>query len=281
MRKPPIIKNNSHWALGKQWFYQGLNLFFRTFIYWLLGFLSFSVALQLLLSLGDNSQNWSMLVNALVLLFSPVITVGIVNVCHQVSQQQTAKARIQIIDLTIGFRRRLIELLSLGAVFVVLIIGVSWLEQLIVSKLPTLPEVAASSQLNTDNSPDMAAVLIKLLLSLPVFMVMVFSPQLVYFYRQTPIQALFNSIKAVLHKWQAWLVFFITVVAYLFVGVLLGQMLMNLSALLVFPLLLFILSLTAVSFCGQYYAFVDTFPLSPPSDNQSGDDDGTEIHAEM
>lgn len=277
MSKPPTTDNNSHWALGKQWFKQGSKLFFRTFFYWLIGFLVFSTTLQLLLLLGGNNPSWSSLINALVLLLSPLITVGIVNSCHQVSQQQTAKVGIKMADLIVGFQQRLVELLILGGTFVMLIVGLSWLEQLITSNL-SLSKVTVGSQADAAGEPDVAAMLIKLLLSLPVFMIMVFSPQLVYFYRQTPAQALINSMKAVLNKWRAWLMFMLLVLSYMFVGVLIGQILLSLSSLAALPLLIFVLSLTAISFCGQYYAFIDTFPLSK---QQSGDDDGTEIHAEM
>ncbi len=246
---------------GQNWLKAGWELLKQFMGLWLLVMVIVGVVYMQLTHLPDY------LFFVLVGLFSPLVTAGMYHACWVAKGKQQGGRAVSFGDFLVGFQKRTTTLIKLGVVLSVLSLlthfAIELMLQIIGVELnPELPPALLLK--NT-----LMAQLIGVVVSIPVLVLTLFAPQLVFFHQQTVLQSLQLSYAGFVAAWRALLMMALLVMALVFViaflGTFLSLLLQDLGALLMAVALILLMS---ANFCGQFWAFISLFPIDGDNDSE-------------
>ncbi len=249
---------------GQQWLFQGWYLLKNFFGLLLLVLLFLGLCYSQLIQMPE----WLFFV--LVGLFSPIVTAGLSNACYVAKRVGVGGRLVHITDFLAGFKKNMVVLLQLGLVLAVFSLTTQWITNI------------ALDQLGIDLSDDLPmeallkntlmAQVISTVISIPLLVLTIFAPQLVFFHNQDLLGALKSSYYGFIAAWRALLMMGLLIVAVVFVVALIGSYFAMLTKDLASLLAIagFIL-IFATNICAQFIAFDALFPID--SENQD-----TQVH---
>lgn len=272
-------KQSFTWADGQKWFYQGLDLLPILGALWLM-----VIALYGLIAFSVMSINESLFM-LLVATFSPLITAGIYHACHKARLQSNGGPKVILSDYFAAFKYQTTTLLMLGVCLLLMGLITEVITQLIFNALGLVIEEGMEPALQMKNI--FIGQIISMVVSIPLLVVAFFSPQLVFFHKQTIKQAIIGSYLGFTQAWRGMLVLSLLIAAVVFVtmflGVLLSSILGTIAVVLMSGAMIIIFS---VNLTGQFFAFDSLFPIIDLGDMNGHDDNSDnesedQIHTEI
>ncbi|WP_154224355.1 BPSS1780 family membrane protein [Marinicella rhabdoformis] len=263
------------WADGQKWFYQGLELLPVLGALWLM-----VIAMYGLIAFSIVSINESLFM-LLVAVFSPLITAGIYNACHKARQQSEGGPKVVLSDYFAAFKHQTTPLLMLGVCLLLMGFVTEVVTQTIFNALGLVIDEGMEPTLQMKNI--LIGQFISMVVSIPLLVVAFFSPQLVFFHKQTIKQAIIGSYLGFSQAWRGMLVLSLLIVALVFVtmflGVLLSSVLGSLAVVLMSGAMIIIFS---VNLTGQFFAFDALFPIvETPDKGGHGDDNESDVEGQI
>ena len=267
----PQPKQPVSWSSGKQWLNQGIKLFQQMQKHWYATLLVVGITVMLVSLLSAQLALMALMLSM------PIMTAWYYLLCRQWQnssnvERQSAQIWSQCWSLLMS---RFNLLLLLGVLAVILNYAMHAVQLMLLEsfQLPPLTEETAA-QINFSEA--LLRLIINLATGLPVAILMAFSPALVMFNQDTPIQAMIRSVKTVMFAWQAilsltlWLMLLAMAAAFivsLLVGLLAGAF--GIGVVNVF-MLLFMGVMMGVVFSANYVSYDALYPLK---DDNNGDND--------
>lgn len=246
---------------GQNWLKSGWELLKQFMGLWFLMMMIVGVVYMQLTHLPDP------LFFVLVGLLSPLVTAGMYHACWVAKGKQSGGRSVVFGDFLVGFQRRTVVLIQLGVVLSILSLATHFAIELILNVIglelsPDLPPVLLLK--NT-----LMAQLIGIVVSIPVLVLTLFAPQLVFFHQQTVAQSLQLSYAGFVAAWRGLLMMALLVMALVFViaflGTMLSLLLKDIGVLLMAVALILLMS---ANFCGQFWAFIALFPIDRDDDSE-------------
>ncbi|MFV0543501.1 MAG: hypothetical protein ACK5L8_07435 [Marinicella pacifica] len=194
----PQPKQPITWSTGKQWLMQSIKLFQQMQKHWYATLLILGLAVMILSMLSVQ------VALMFLMLVMPVITAWYYLLCRriQTNPQQTQVPGQLWLHCRNLLLTRLNALLILGVLAVALNYAMHAV-QLMLLEAMQLPVLTQETAAEITFSEALLRLLVSVLSGLPVALLMAFSPALVIFNDDSPIQAMIRSVKTVLFAWQA------------------------------------------------------------------------------
>ncbi|KAA3647475.1 MAG: hypothetical protein DWP95_03055 [Proteobacteria bacterium] len=272
----PQPKQALNWSLGKQWLSQGIKLFQHMQKHWYATLLMVAFAVMLLSILSVQVALMALM------LAMPLMTAWFYLLCRQQSKNgEVLPAAIQLWSQCwqkLLTRFNVLLLLGVLAVALNYLMHTLQLGLLEALQLPPLtPDAAAEIML----SEALLRLLVNIITGIPVALLMAFSPALVMFNEDTPIQAMIRSVKTVLFAWRPilsltmWLMMLALAAAFvisLVMGLLAGVFGLGMVNVL---MLLFMGVMMGVVFSANYVTYDALYPVNGDN-NDSQDTDSNQ-----
>lgn len=191
--KYPII-----WSTGKQWLNQGIRLFQQMQKHWYATLLLVGISVMFLSILSTQ-------VALMVLMLTmPLMTAWFYLLCRGVQRNPQQLHLFGQLWSECGslLLTRFNHLLLLGVLAVILNYAMHFVQLMLLETLQ-LPPLTQEAAAEISLSEALSRMLVNLITGLPVALLMAFSPALVMFNEENPIQAMIGSVKTVLFAWQA------------------------------------------------------------------------------
>lgn len=267
----PQPKQPITWSTGKQWLMQSIKLFQQMQKHWYATLLILGLAVMMLSMMSVQ------VALMFLMLVMPVITAWYYLLCRriQTNPQQTQVPGQLWLHCRNLLLTRLNALLILGVLAVALNYAMHAV-QLMLLEAMQLPVLTQETAAEITFSEALLRLLVSVLSGLPVALLMAFSPALVIFNDDSPIQAMIRSVKTVFFAWQAilsltlWLMMLSMAAAFilsLVVGLLAGAFGMGIANVLI---LLFMGVMMGVVFSANYVTYDALYP--PKNGHQDGMD---------
>ncbi len=259
-------KNKLAWADGQKCFYLGGDLLPVLGGLWLLMIVLGSVV-GYVLSLVNQT-----LLMFVVVVFTPIITVGAYNACHHARKQSEGGERVSFSHFFAGLKHQTQALMTLGVILLLLSLATESMTQLIfnVLGLEIIEDMAPALQVKNAFIGQM----ISFVVSFPVLVVALFSPQLIFFHNQTIGQALKGSYLGFLNAWRGLLMLLLMLVAITMVIMIIGTIISALAAglgiILISGAIIILFSINAFA---QYFAFNKVFPIVDVDNDSENNDE--------
>ncbi|WP_223789080.1 BPSS1780 family membrane protein [Marinicella meishanensis] len=267
------------WKHGKGWFDAGIQIFLRVKKQWFVACIL--VGLLMVLVGGINPQ----LMSVAMVFVAPVLTAYMMNCCRLAGQTANPTST--------GWQAvgaQLAPLLVLGVLSGLLSVLFSYVHDQILLAYG-LPVVLTEELVkNMSGRESLFRALLSLLTQLPVVVALAFAPALILFHQTLPFKAMQYSAVAVLRTWKAFmaltLLFMLLFFAILMVASLLFSLMMTLAggihAMMINVVVLFLLvTAGGMGLGAQYQAYTEVFVTEDEPDKPNGNDDGTEVYAEI
>jgi len=260
------------WSTGKQWLNQGIKLFQQMQKHWYATLLLVGIAVILVSMLSAQVALMALM------LAMPLITAWFYLLCRQVQknpQQLHISGQLWSHCRSV-LMARFNVLLLLGVLAVVLNYAMHAVQLTLLDALQ-LPTLTQETTAEISLSEALSRLLVNIMTGLPVALLMAFSPALVMFNGDSPIQAMIRSVKTVFFAWQAilsltlWLM--LLAMAAAFIVSLVMSLLVNAFGLGVVNILmlLFMGIMMGVVFSANYVAYDALYPLKNGQDGDSPD----------
>lgn len=269
----PEPKQALNWSLGKQWLNQGIQCFQRMQKHWYATLLLLGLAVLLLSLLSVQFALMTLM------LAMPLMTTWYYLLCRQVQRNSnqtpmTGQLWSQCWSLLLT---RFNVLLLLGVLAVILNYLMHALQLMLLDALqlaPLTPETANNIPL----SEALTRLSVNILTGLPVALLMAFSPALVMFNSDTPVQAMVRSVKTVFFAWQPilsltlWLMLLAMAAAFI-VSLVMGLLASAFGLGVVNVIMLMFMGvMMGVVFSANYVAYDALYPLNNDQDDDDHDD---------
>ncbi len=163
---------------------------------------------------------------ALTELISPILIAGFMAAFRALDEDE----ELELPHFFAGFTRRPLQLASVGAIYLAIIMLTAWLALRMGFNPAEWVRVAKQSKIDPQTAQHLLqttlpALLLAAAVMLPAFMATWFAPPLILFGSAAPLQALAISLKACLRNWLPLFVYSLAITVVLFVGMLIPFML--------------------------------------------------------
>ena len=266
----PQPKQPITWSLGKQWLSQGIRLFQQMQKHWYATLLFIGLGVMLLSILSAQVALMALMLSM------PVMTAWYYLLCRQSqltddSSPDGGRLWSQCWSLLMI---RFNWLLLLGVLAVIINYAMHAVQIMLLESLQ-LPPLTEEAVAQLSLSEAMLRIGVNLLTGLPVALLMAFSPALVMFNHDNPVQAMIRSVKTVMYAWQPilsltlWLMLLAMAVVFLMslvLSLLASAFGMGVANVL---LLLFMGVMMGVVFSANYVTFDALYPARQDKDNDT------------
>ncbi len=277
---PTFTTKEFSWKSGKQWFDSGVNLFKVVKRPW---YMTCIMLGMLLVLVGNVSAE---LVTILMVFASPMVTAFMMKCC----QQATVTPTLQFGRLWQPVMENFNALFILGVISAGLSLLFNYLHMqiLLANGLP----VVLTEELvkNMSGKESLFRACLNLLTNLPVVLALAFSPALIIFKQTKPLTAIKFSALGVIRSWRAFvaltlifllLFFAIVMAASLMISVVVSIMGAASPVVINVIILFFLVTAGGIGLGAQYQAYADIYMTDVNQDEDPGEDDGTEVYAEI
>ncbi len=276
---PEKIKFNDKvfsWRDGRHWFDVGVELFKQVKNQWYLACLMLGV----LLALVANIQ--MQLVAVLVVFVSPIMTAFVMQACCQSKKDQVLSFGQLWQTILLSFN----GLLALGVLSAVLSVVFHYIHLQLLAWFDLPVEVTEEMIKNMSGKESLLRAWLNLMTNLPIALALAFSPALVLFNQAPIITAVKHSVLGVVRSWKAFVVLMLLFLLVFFGVVLLASLIISIVTAVMGPsnqllvnliIMFFVITAAGIGLCAQYQAYREIFV----TDNDSNEEDGSEIYAEI
>ena len=270
----PQPKQTLSWSLGKQWLSQGIQLFQKMQKHWYATLLLVIITVMLISILSTQVAMMALM------LAMPLMTAWYYLLCRQVqSNPQQGQMSSQLWSRCGSLLlKRFNVLLLLGVLAVILNYAMHALQLMLLESLQ-LPPLTQETAAEVSLSEALTRLTVNVMTGLPVALLMAFSPALVVFNEDTPVQAMIRSVKTVIFAWRPilsltlWLMLLAMAAAFivsLVMGLLAGVFGMGVVNVV---MLLFMGVMMGVVFSANYVTYDALYPVKHDNNNDSNDPD--------
>jgi len=268
------------WRDGRHWFDVGIVLFKQVKNYWYLSCLMLALVISLVSYVAMG------LVPVVVIFASPLTTAFIMNACNKATHNQVlgfASLWQNIINNLNAF----LLLGTLSAVFSVISYYVH-IQLLHWFNMPV--ELTQEIAKTMTGREAMLRAVLNIVTNLPIALALAFSPALILFKKTKPIDAVKSSVLGVIKSWKAFLTLMLLFMLVFFGIILLASFMVAIIMTVMGPssqmlvnviIVFFAVTAAGIGLCAQYQAYSEVYQHDQEGDDTEGDENGTEIYAEI